>query len=94
MAKTLYIFQQSTLDQASTRKALNETINNLKDRYGISGEWKSERLLAITGQGVSGMIDISSKGEIVISVSLGTLLSPFAPMIENQIIDQLAKNLG
>jgi putative polyhydroxyalkanoate system protein len=94
MARTISVSHRSTLDLEEIRTALRGVLQGLKDRYEIEGEWKSDRILTISGPSVSGMVHISDNKAVTISVSLGAMLAPFASLIENHIKGELVKNLG
>lgn len=85
---------RSKLDLEKTKAALQTVLQGLKERYGIDGQWESDKLLTISGPSVSGMVGISNDNEVTISASLGVMLTPFASLIENHIREELIKNLG
>ena len=94
MARTISISHRSKLDLEKTKSALQGVFLSLKERYGIEGEWKSDRILNISGPSVSGVVLISDSNIVTISVSLGPMLTIFAALIENQIQEEVIKKLG
>jgi len=93
MARTISVSHRSSLDLEETTAALKAVLSSLEERYGIESEWKSERLLTISGPSVIGIVEISAINEVTISVSLGAMLSPFAMLIENHIREEFIKQL-
>lgn len=94
MAKTISISHKSTLDQDQTRAALQTVFLGLKDRYGVDGQWKSDKLFVLSGDGFEGSVSLLDNKVIEISLSLGVALMMFSSLIENEIKSQLAKKLG
>ena len=94
MARTISVSHRSQLDLEKTRAALQTVFLGLKDRYGIDGHWASAKLLSISGPGIKGSVVISDRNDVTISVSLGSMLAPFAMLIENHIREEFVKNLG
>lgn len=91
MTKTIYISHRSKLDLKKTRAAIQTVFLGLKERYDIDGQWKSDKLLTISGPSVSGLVDISDLNDVTISVSLGAMLTPFSMLIKNQIREEFSR---
>lgn len=94
MAKTISISHKSPLGPKQKRAALDNVFLSLQDKYGVEGEWKSDKLFVLSGDGFEGNVLLSDNGTVTISLSLGLALSMFSSIIETEIRSQLTKQLG
>lgn len=90
--KTIEISHDTTMDILEFRHAINEAFRTLEDMYNVTGIWVSDRAYEIQGNSIQGCV-IFGNSKVVVRLTLGMLLIPFANSIESMIATALKDRL-
>lgn len=82
--KTIEISHDTTMDALEFRHAINQAFQTIEEMYNITGLWVSERVYEISGTSIQGTVCLVNK-KVVVKLTLGMLLIPFASTIESMI---------
>ena len=89
---TISIAKRHRLSHKKAKEAADKIARDLKSRFSFDYAWNGDRI-EFERPGVSGSMHVK-KDQIVLDVSLGFLLTPLKPSIENEIHAQLDRLLG
>lgn len=89
---TIQISQQTTMGKAEFQEAIDQAFATLNDMYNLSGSWNSDTEYSISGSGIHGTVTLR-ENSVNVTLSLGTLLLPFADTIKRMIATALKDRL-
>jgi putative polyhydroxyalkanoate system protein len=72
-----------TMDRAALRQAAEGLARELERTHGVRARWNGDQV-SIRGAGVDGRLTLA-EGEVVVSVELGLLASPFKNALRSEV---------
>lgn len=72
------------MDVLEFRHAINQAFQTIQDMYNVTGLWVSDLVYEIQGTSIQGTVCLAS-GKVIVKLTLGLLLIPFASSIESMI---------
>lgn len=85
--------QAHKLDVAEVRRRMDEVLQDLVSRYGLSTEWKGDRKVEISRTGVKGTAEITEQA-VEVNLDLSFVLSPMKTKIESSLREKMASKLA
>jgi len=90
--KTIEISHDTTMDVPEFKQAIDQAFHTIEDMYNITGLWVSDRAYEIQGNSIQGVV-ILGNSKVIVRLTLGMLLIPFAGSIESMITTALKDRL-
>lgn len=90
--KTIEISHDTTMDVLEFKHAIDQSFQTIEDMYNVTGLWISDRIYEISGASIQGTIRLTNK-KVVVRLTMGLLLIPFAGTIESMIATALKDRL-
>jgi len=90
--KTIEISHDTSMDAQGFRCAIDQSFQAIEDMYNITGTWISDHVYDIQGTSIQGTVCLSN-GKVVVRLTLGLLLIPFASSIESMVGTALKERL-
>ena len=82
--KTIEISHDTTMGIPEFRHAIDQAFQTIEDMYNVTGLWVSDRVYEIQGTSIQGTVCLAND-KVIVKLTLGLLLIPFASSIESMI---------
>jgi putative polyhydroxyalkanoate system protein len=90
--KTIEISHDTTMDVQEFKYAIDQAFYTIEDMYNITGLWVSDRVYEISGNSIQGSVRLVDQ-KVLVNLTLGLLLTPFAGTIKSMIATALKDRL-
>jgi hypothetical protein len=80
------------MDVPEFKDAINQAFRTIEDMYNVTGLWTSDRAYEIHGNSIQGCV-ILGNSKVIVRLTIGLLLIPFASTIEGMITTALKDRL-
>jgi putative polyhydroxyalkanoate system protein len=90
--KTIEISHDTTMDVPEFKYAIDQAFYTIEDMYNITGLWVSDRVYEVTGTSIQGSVHLVSQ-KVIVKLTLGMLLIPFADSIKGMVATALKDRL-
>ena len=90
--KTIEISHDTTMDVPEFRHAIERSFNTLEDMYNITGLWIADTIYELSGTSIQGTVRLVNH-KVVVKLTLGLLLMPFAGTIKGMVATALKDRL-
>lgn len=90
--KTIEISHDTTMDIEDFQDSIGRSLRTIEEMYNVTGTWLSETVYEIRGSSIHGTIKLIGS-KVIVKLTLGMLLVPFASTIEGLISSALKERL-
>jgi putative polyhydroxyalkanoate system protein len=90
--RTIEISHDTTMDVPEFRYAIERSFNTLEDMYNITGLWLADTIYELSGTSIQGTVRLVNH-KVVVKLTLGLLLVPFAGTIKGMVATALKDRL-
>lgn len=90
--KTIEISHDTTMDVQEFQEAINQTFKTIEEMYNVTGLWTADTAYEITGSSIQGTVRLINH-KVVVKLTLGLLLLPFASTIKGLVTTALKERL-
>jgi putative polyhydroxyalkanoate system protein len=90
--KTIEISHDTTMDVQEFKEAISQSFNTIEDMYNVTGLWIADTIYELSGTSIQGTVRLVNH-RVVVKLTLGLLLIPFAGTIKNMVATALKDRL-
>ena len=90
--RTIELSHDTTMEVHEFKEAIDQAFKTIEDMYGVTGTWTSDTVYEITGSSIHGTVCLANQ-QVLVKLTLGLLLLPFASTIKSMVTTALKDRL-